>query len=117
MQEHVVEVIRELMKTQGMSIRQISAKIAEEQGGSALGYTQQINRILNDPKYEPSFSTVEKILTALNFSIWQMPPNGNLKMVETRLDRLSEEMVEMKQTIVQLCHTIETLCAHLNSGD
>lgn len=115
MQEHVVEVIRELMKTQGMSIRQISAKIAKEQGGSALGYTQQINRILNDPNYEPSFSTVEKIFNALNFSIWQMSPNDNLKTVEARLDRLSEEMTEIRKTIVQLCLTIETLSNQLNT--
>ena len=113
MQENVVEVIRELMKKQGVSIRQISAKIAEEHGGSALGYTQQINRILNDPDYEPSFSTVEKILSALKFSMWQMTPNANLKTVESRLDRLSGEIEEMKGTIHQLCQTIEHLSKYL----
>jgi hypothetical protein len=114
MQESVVEVIRELMKTQGVSIRQISAKIAEEHGGSALGYTQQINRILNDPQYEPSFSTVEKILSALKFSMWQMTPNRHLNTVENRLDRLSEEIEDMKTTIGQLRHTIELLSKNLD---
>lgn len=107
MQERVVEVIRELMKTQGLSIRQISAKIAEEHGGSALGYTQQINRILNDPQYEPSFATVEKILAALKFSMWQMPIN--LKTVEVRLDHLSREISEIKSSISQLMSEIEGL--------
>ncbi|HTL89152.1 MAG TPA: helix-turn-helix transcriptional regulator [Leptolyngbya sp.] len=101
MQEKVVAVIRELMKLQGVSIRQISAKIAEEHGGSALGYTQQINRILNDPKYEPSFATVEKILTALHFSMWQLP--SNLATIEAQLDHLNHEMAEMKAAIAQLC--------------
>ncbi|MBE9008754.1 XRE family transcriptional regulator [Pseudanabaenaceae cyanobacterium LEGE 13415] len=107
MQERVVVVIRELMKLQGVSIRQISAKIAEEHGGSALGYTQQINRILNDPKYEPSFATVEKILSALKFSMWQLP--SNLKTIEARLDHLSDEISEIKETIAQISLAIETL--------
>ncbi len=112
MQERVVVMIRELMKTQGVSIRQISAKIAEEQGGSALGYTQQINRILNDPKYEPSFATVEKILAALKFSMWQLP--ANLKTIEARLDRLSDEMSEIKSAIAQICTSIEAVSKHSN---
>ncbi|BAU15614.1 hypothetical protein LEP3755_61730 [Leptolyngbya sp. NIES-3755] len=107
MQERVVVVIRELMKLQGVSIRQISAKIAEEHGGSALGYTQQINRILNDPKYEPSFATVEKILSALKFSMWQLP--SNLKTIEARLDHLSDEISEIKDTITQISLAIEAL--------
>ncbi|MBW4440706.1 MAG: XRE family transcriptional regulator [Plectolyngbya sp. WJT66-NPBG17] len=107
MQERVVVVIRELMKLQGVSIRQISAKIAEEHGGSALGYTQQINRILNDPKYEPSFTTVEKVLSALKFSMWQLP--SNLKTIEARLDHLSDEISEIKDTISQICLSIESL--------
>ncbi|MGG6266130.1 helix-turn-helix domain-containing protein [Leptolyngbya sp. AN03gr2] len=107
MQERVVVVIRELMKLQGVSIRQISAKIAEEHGGSALGYTQQINRILNDPKYEPSFATVEKVLSALKFSMWQLP--SNLKTIEARLDHLSDEISEIKETIAQISLAIETL--------
>lgn len=115
MQERVVEVIRDLMKAQGVSIRQISAKIAEEQGGSALGYTQQINRILNDPDYEPSFSTVEKILAALRFSLWQITPNSNLKTVETRLDYLTDELAELKSTIAQLCSSIEALSKQVQS--
>lgn len=107
MQERVVVVIRDLMKLQGVSIRQISAKIAEEHGGSALGYTQQINRILNDPSYEPSFATVEKILSALKFSLWQLP--SNLKTIESRLDQLGNEISEIKETIAQLCAAIEVL--------
>lgn len=107
MQQRVVEVIRELMKTQGISIRQISAKIAEEQGGSALGYTQQINRILNDPEYEPSFATVEKILTALKFSVWQIP--ANLRAVETRLDFLTYEIAELKSSIAEIAAAIDAL--------
>lgn len=113
MQERVVEVIRELMKTQGMSIRQISAKIAEEHGGSALGYTQQINRILNDPHYEPSFATVEKILAALKFSMWQMPLS--LKTVEVRLDQLSSEISEIKSSIAQLTSSINALTKSKNA--
>lgn len=107
MQERVVEVIRDLMKTQGVSIRQISAKIAEEHGGSTLGYTQQINRILNDPQYEPSFATVEKILAALKFSMWQIPLS--LRTVEARLDHLSREVSEIKSSIAQLTCAIDTL--------
>ncbi|MBD1822735.1 XRE family transcriptional regulator [Cyanobacteria bacterium FACHB-DQ100] len=107
MQERVVVVIRDLMKLQGVSIRQISARIAEEHGGSALGYTQQINRILNDPAYEPSFATVEKILSALKFSMWQLP--SNLKTIESRLDKLSDEIYEIKNTVAQLCASIEAI--------
>lgn len=107
MQQKMVEIIRDLMRTQGVSIRQISAKIAQEQGGSALGYTQQINRILNDPEYEPSFATVEKILTALKFSVWQMP--ANLQTLETRLDDLSDEILEIKASIAQIAASIAAL--------
>ena len=114
MQEKVVVVIRELMKLQEVSIRQISAKIAEKHGGSALGYTQQINRILNDPNYEPSFATVEKILTALKFSMWQLP--SNLKTIEARLDHLNEEITEIKTAIAQLCLSIQSLPRHRDSS-
>lgn len=107
MQGNVVEIIRELMKTQGVSIRQISAKIAQEQGGSALGYTHQINRILNDPSYEPSFSTVQKILAALKVSIWQSSPQNDIKTIETRLDRLNDEILEIKQTLLKLSDAIQ----------
>ncbi|MBD1843017.1 XRE family transcriptional regulator [Cyanobacteria bacterium FACHB-63] len=107
MQERVVVVIRDLMKLQGVSIRQISARIAEEHGGSALGYTQQINRILNDPTYEPSFATVEKILSALKFSMWQLP--SNLNTIESRLDQLSDEISDIKNTVAQLCASIELI--------
>jgi DNA-binding transcriptional MerR regulator len=107
MQERLVEVIRDLMKTQGMSIRKISAAIAKEHGGSALGHTHQINRILNDPEYDPNFSTVEKILTALNFSFWQLPPTSEIKPLESRLDQLTTDVAEIKIAIAHLNRTIE----------
>ncbi|NDJ19727.1 helix-turn-helix domain-containing protein [Myxacorys almedinensis] len=114
MQEHVVEVIRELMKTQGMSIRKISAQIAKENGGSDLGYTQQINRILNDPDYDPNFSTVEKILSALKSSLWQTSLNFDIKQLESRLDRLSNDVSEMKQTIFDLSQIMGAIAKHLD---
>lgn len=115
MQGQVVEVIRELMKTQGMSIRKISAEIAKEQGGSALGYTQQINRILNDPDYEPTFSTVEKILSALKCSLWQTSQNSDLRTVETQIEKLSGEIAEIKSAIAALHLSINAVGNRLNS--
>ncbi len=109
MQEHMVEVIRDLMKTQGMSVRKISAEIAKEHGGSDLGYTHQINRILNDPEYDPNFSTVEKILTALKFSFWQLPPSSDTKQQESRLDQLTSDVAEMKAAIAHLNQAIGRL--------
>ncbi|MCY7274075.1 MAG: helix-turn-helix transcriptional regulator [Phormidesmis sp. CAN_BIN44] len=114
MQEQMVDVIRELMKTQGMSIRKISAEIAREYGGSALGYTQQISRILNDPSYDPNFSTVEKILTALKCSLWQTNQTTDLKIVETRLDQLSGDVADMKSTIADLCLALEEISDQLD---
>lgn len=107
MQGHLVEVIRDLMKVQGMSVRKISAEIAKEHGGSALGYTHQINRILNDPDYDPNFSTVEKILSALKFSLWQSPPVSHIQPLETRLDQLTMDMTEMKSAIADLRQAFE----------
>lgn len=114
MQEQMVDVIRELMKTQGMSIRKISAEIAREHGGSALGYTQQISRILNDPSYDPNFSTVEKILTALKCSLWQTNQTTDLKIVETRLDQLGSDVADMKSTIADLCLALEEISDRLD---
>ncbi|PSB18577.1 XRE family transcriptional regulator [Phormidesmis priestleyi ULC007] len=117
MQEQMVDVIRELMKTQGMSIRKISAEIAKEHGGSALGYTQQISRILNDPSYDPNFSTVEKILTALKCSLWQTNQTTDLKIVETRLDQLGGDVAEMKSTIADLSSALAEISDRLDLSD
>ncbi|MGV0023888.1 helix-turn-helix domain-containing protein [Phormidesmis priestleyi] len=114
MQGQVVEVIREMMKTQGMSIRKISAEIAKEHGGSALGYTQQIHRILNDPQYEPTFSTVEKILSALKCSLWQTSQNPDLKTIELRLEALSSDVAELKTMTASLQLAVETIVTHLS---
>lgn len=108
MQGQVVELIRELMRTQGMSVRKISAEIAREHGGSALGYTQQINRILNDPDYDPNFSTVQKVLTALNGSLGQIPP-GALERMDSRLDQLSQDVSDLKATVNALYLTVRIL--------
>ncbi|MGI0486836.1 hypothetical protein ACN4EK_15450 [Pantanalinema rosaneae CENA516] len=102
MQGRVVELIRELMQAQRLSIRKISARIAQEYGGSEMGYTQQINRILNDPDYDPSFSTVQKILFALNYSIWQGTPIADLTRLEQRLDQMSGEIADLKQIVSTL---------------
>jgi transcriptional regulator with XRE-family HTH domain len=116
MQENVVELIRELMKTQQMSIRKISARIAKEHGGSALGYTQQINRILNDSDYDPNFSTVQKVLAALNCSFWQLTTtqtNFDFKAIEGRLDRLETEIADLKLAVDQLRGSVEGLVQEL----
>lgn len=108
MQAEIVSLIRELMQTQQLSIRKISALIAKEHGGSALGYTQQIHRILNDPDYEPSFSTVQKILSALQYSFWQIadttPSHSpcTVQLLAARLDHLSTEMAELKSMVAHL---------------
>ena len=116
MQENVVELIRELMKTQQMSIRKISARIAKEHGGSALGYTQQINRILNDSDYDHNFSTVQKVLAALNCSFWQLTTaqrNFDFKAIEGRLDRFDTEITDLKLAIAQLRGSVEELVQEL----
>lgn len=116
MQENVVELIRELMKTQRMSIRKISARIAKEQGGSAMGYTQQINRILNDPDYDPNFSTVQKVLAALNCSFWQTTvsnPPSDCKSLEERIDRLDSNLADIKTVVQQLQRSLNDLVENL----
>ncbi len=116
MQGQVVEVIREMMKTQGMSIRKISAEIAKEHGGSALGYTQQIHRILNDPQYEPTFSTVEKILSALKCSLWQTS-QPDLKTLELRLEALSSDVTELKTMTASLHLAVEAIVTHFKNSN
>lgn len=116
MQENVVELIRDLMKTQRMSIRKISARIAKEQGGSAMGYTQQINRILNDPDYDPNFSTVQKVLAALNCSFWQATvsnPPSDSKSLEERIDRLDSNLADIKTAVQQLQRSLNDLVENL----
>ena len=116
MQENIVELIRDLMKTQRMSIRKISARIAKEQGGSAMGYTQQINRILNDPDYDPNFSTVQKVLAALNCSFWQATvsnPHSDFKSLEERMDRLDSDLTDIKTAVQQLQRSLNDLVENL----
>lgn len=116
MQANVVGLIRDLMQTQQLSIRKISAQIAKEHGGSELGYTQQINRVLNDPDYDPNFSTVEKILSALNCSFWQVTGtarNADLSGMEMKLDHLSDEIADLKQSVNTLQQAIATIMSHL----
>jgi transcriptional regulator with XRE-family HTH domain len=115
MQGPVVELIRELMQKQGMSVRKISAQIAHKHGGSALGYTQQINRILNDPDYDPTFSTVEKILAALNCSLWQTNFQRDAAPIADQVTQLSDEVSDLKATVNMLCTTIDCLTKQLNS--
>jgi transcriptional regulator with XRE-family HTH domain len=116
MQGNVAEVIRELMELQQMSVRKVSARIAEQYGGSTQGYTQQISRILNDPSYDPSLSTVQKILAALNVSLWQVSKtpeatdrNGNFQQVSDRLDQLSADVANLKTGLGDLQQAIATL--------
>ena len=117
-----MELIRELMQTQRMSVRKISAQIAKEHGGSALGYTQQINRILNDPDYDPTFSTVQKILAALNCSLWQTAPTVessapiDVEHLEARLDRLDDRMADLKATIDTLGLSVRILTKQLEGN-
>ncbi|HEY9908156.1 MAG TPA: hypothetical protein V6D18_11210 [Thermosynechococcaceae cyanobacterium] len=115
MQGQVVELIRELMQTQRMSVRKISAQIAREHGGSDLGYTQQINRILNDPDYDPNFSTVQKVLAALNCSLWQSAPASGLERMDARIDRLGQDIAALKATVDRLCEVV-VLATQLNSS-
>lgn len=118
MQGRVVELIRELMQAQRMSVRKISAEIAKEHGGSDLGYTQQINRILNDLDYDPTFSTVQKILAALNCSLWQSVPEPMLERIDTRLDRLTADIAALKVTVNTLSESVQVLVEHLSDrGD
>jgi len=134
MQGNIAELIRELMELQQMSIRKVSARVAEQHGGSIHGYTQQISRILNDPSYDPSLSTVQKILSALNVSLWQvskapqpkeLPAKGakesstpqtvasqtaaDLQQVSDRLDQLHTDVVAIKLSLIDLQHSITAL--------
>lgn len=107
----VAEAIRELMELQQMSVRKVSARIAEQHGGSPSGYTQQISRILNDPSYDPTLSTVQKILSALNVSLWQAsrPPiesaalrGETIAQINIRLDQLNADMTDLKSEMIDL---------------
>jgi transcriptional regulator with XRE-family HTH domain len=126
MQGNIAELIRELMELQQTSIRKVSARVAEQHGGSIHGYTQQISRILNDPSYDPSLSTVQKILSALNVSLWQVskapqPKNlsakgsstpqtaVDLQQVSDRLDQLSTDVVAIKLSLSDLQQSMTAL--------
>src|SRR4028118_2099093 len=113
MQNNVAEVIRELMDLQQMSVRKVSARIAEQHGGSPSGYTQQISRILNDPTYDPTLSTVQKILSALNVSLWQVSKastsESSIAQFSNRLDQLSAEVAELKAGMMDLQESIAKL--------
>ncbi len=111
------------METQQLSVRKVSARIAEQHGGSVHGYTQQVSRILNDPTYDPSLSTVRKILSALNVSFWQMsimpPPNTHVDVdtLGDRLDRLTAEVADLKLGLADLHQAITTLIHQGRSAD
>ncbi|MBD2092988.1 helix-turn-helix transcriptional regulator [Microcoleus sp. FACHB-1515] len=112
----VAEAIRELMELQQMSVRKVSARIAEQHGGSPSGYTQQISRILNDPTYDPTLSTVQKILSALNVSLWQtktpIEPSAlsgeAIAQLTTRLDQLSADVADLKSEMSDLKRMLTT---------
>ncbi|MDX2213461.1 MAG: helix-turn-helix transcriptional regulator [Oculatellaceae cyanobacterium bins.114] len=125
MQGNIAPVIRELMDTQHLSVRKVSARIAEQYGGSVYGYTQQISRILNDPAYDPTLSTVQKILSALNVSFWQVNRLPDQKVdaqpfsqkghyldsahIVDRLDRLSADVTDLKLVIAELQESLKKL--------
>lgn len=115
MQGNVTELIRELMELQQLSVRKVSARIAEKHGGSVHGYTQQVNRILNDPSYDPTLSTVQKILSALNVSLWQVSraaepePQSDLQQITDRLDQLSADVAGLKSGLVEVQQSIAAL--------
>jgi transcriptional regulator with XRE-family HTH domain len=119
MQGNVSEIIRELMEAQQLSVRKVSARIAEKHGGSIYGYTQQISRILNDPNYDPTLTTVQKILSALNVSLWQInqQPNSSypleLKYLATRLDQLSNDVADLKLGLAELQKSVGVLLSVL----
>lgn len=107
----VAEAIRELMELQQMSVRKVSARIAEQHGGSPSGYTQQISRILNDPTYDPTLSTVQKILSALNVSLWQTKAPiepSTIAQLNTRLDRISADVADLKSDMSDLKRMLAT---------
>jgi transcriptional regulator with XRE-family HTH domain len=116
----VSDMIRELMETQQLSVRKVSARIAEKYGGSAYGYTQQISRILNDPNYDPTLSTVLKILSALNVSFWQLgkeatpPPGPDLHQFMRGLEQLNTDVAELKQGLTQLQDVVAAIAHSLS---
>lgn len=121
MQGNVPEVIRQLMDAQHLSIRKVSARIAAQHGGSEHGYTQQINRILNDPTYDPTLTTVQKILAALNVSLWQAIPQSPVEVSDLdglthRFDHLSQELAEVKQAVNDLNGSLSALIQMLQQG-
>jgi len=118
MQGNIAELIRELMELQQTSIRKVSARVAAQHGGSIHGYTQQISRILNDSTYDPSLSTVQKILSALNVSLWQVSQAHQTKLPQTptdlqqfsdRLEQLSTDVVAIKLILIDVQQSIATL--------
>jgi transcriptional regulator with XRE-family HTH domain len=119
MQGNVSEIIRELMAAQQLSVRKVSARIAEKHGGSIYGYTQQISRILNDPDYDPTLTTVQKILSALNVSLWQInqqsTPNYPLELqyLATRLDQLSNDVADLRLGLAELQKSVTVLLSTL----
>ncbi|NJN88214.1 MAG: XRE family transcriptional regulator [Leptolyngbyaceae cyanobacterium SL_7_1] len=114
MQGNVPELIRQLMDAQQLSVRKVSARIAAQHGGSEHGYTQQINRILNDSTYDPSLTTVQKILSALNVSLWQVSQTSQaepnqLELLTQQYTKLSQELGEMRRSIDQLSQAVMAL--------
>lgn len=107
------------MAAQQLSVRKVSARIAEKHGGSIYGYTQQISRILNDPDYDPTLTTVQKILSALNVSLWQInqqsTPNYPLELqyLATRLDQLSNDVADLRLGLAELQKSVTVLLSTL----
>jgi transcriptional regulator with XRE-family HTH domain len=105
------------MELQQLSVRKVSARIAEKHGGSVYGYTQQVSRILNDPTYDPTLSTVQKILSALNVSLWQVSraadtePRSQLQQLNDRFDQLSSDVASLKSELISLQQSIVALTA------
>ncbi len=122
MQGNVAELIRELMEMQQLSVRKVSARIADKYGGSTYGYTQQISRILNDPNYDPSLSTVRKIFDALDVSFWQISKASDLDKdlathhLTMRLDQMSADLADLKSGMTELKQAIGFLLKQ-SSGD
>lgn len=120
MQGNVPELIRQLMDAQQLSVRKVSARIAAQHGGSEHGYTQQINRILNDSTYDPSLTTVQKILSALNVSLWQVSQTNQsepdqLELLHQQYTKLSQEVGEVRRSVDELSQAVKTLAQLLVS--
>jgi transcriptional regulator with XRE-family HTH domain len=121
MQGNLAELIRELMDVQQLSVRKVSARIAEKHGGSVYGYTQQVSRILNDPTYDPTLSTVQKILSALNVSFWQVSQaseNGqpDWQQLTTQLAQLRADVADLKLGLGEMQETLDGLIRTLPSS-